>query len=755
MSNPEQLVRTNCRLCGYLCGLTAHLQDGRVTAIEPDPTRYPYDASILMGCRRCQSNLDILDHPQRCNFPQKRAGERGSGEWQRITWEQGLDEIANRLHKLSERYGPETLATSIGGARAQYWPLHRFMNLWGSPNNMGIGQICWNLAIWMGALTFGAPIENELVPEMTACAVLWGVNPAESDNSHLWRTILLFKRAGGRLVVVDPIRTRTAAVADLWLPLRPATDGALALGLLHVIVERNLYDAPFVQTWCHGFDALRERVAEYTPARVEAITGICRDDIIGAAQMYAVKPASLISGRGVDQQGRNSAQTLRALAALRAVTGNVDVPGASHLTETPTCVPEAELELGSELTPTQRAKQLGAERWHLQTYRAHDRLSQHIERSGMRLPLRYLTSTHPNLVWQAMLTGEPYPVRALTVMASNPLLSQADSALIYRALKSLDLLVALELFVTPTAMLADYVLPIAGSLERPVLQTNAGLANIAYGGEQAIQPLYERKTDFDFWRDLGMRMGQQDAWPWASLREAFEYMLKPTGLGWDEFCATGLYYPEPRYYKHAQPNPATGEPYGFATPSGKVELYSQTLSDLSDDPLPGYSPLIHPANAQDGYPLALTTGSRQQPYYASEFRQVSKLRATHPLPRATVCSETAKALGLVEGDVVWIETRKGRVRFVLSVASMVPDLISAEYGWWYPERPAKEPILGGLWISNVNVLTSADAAECDPMLGQWSYTGLPCRMYKATAEETVSFLHPDESALVTKEYYSQ
>ncbi len=290
MSNSEILKRTNCRLCGYLCGMTAHMANGRLSAVEPDPTRYPDDPSIVKGCRRFLSSLEILDHPQRCNYPQKRIGERGGGEWQQVSWEEALDEIAARLRALRDRYGPETLASSIGGARAQYWPLHRFLDLFGSPNNVGIGQICWNLAIWINSITYGSPLENELVPGTTAAAVLWGFNPAESDNSLFWRNIIRFKQAGGQLVVVDPRRTRTAAQADLWLGLQPATDGALALGLLNVILAEAMFDQDMVARWCSGFDELQARAAHFDPARVEEITVLTGRT--WSAQRASTRPAN-------------------------------------------------------------------------------------------------------------------------------------------------------------------------------------------------------------------------------------------------------------------------------------------------------------------------------------------------------------------------------------------------------------------------------------------------------------------------------
>ncbi len=462
-----ELAKTNCRLCGYLCGLIAHVDQGRVVALEPDPSRYPYDAGIVRGCRRCQINLELLDHPDRINFPLKRVGERGSGAWKQISWDQALDEIAHRLTELSDEYGPETLATSIGGPHSVYWPLHRFLNLFGSPNNIGIGQICWNPAIWVNTLTFGWPLENELDPQSTRCAIIWGMNPAESDNSLLWRTILEYSRSGGDLIVVDPRQTRTARRAGTWLSIQPGSDAFLAMGWLQVIIQEGLYDEAFVRQWCSGFDELRTQAAAYTPQVVAAATGLPAEEIVRAARLYArEKPASIITGRGIDQIGANSLPTHRAIACLRAITGNIDIPGASHLAQRPDFVPEIDLELSELLPSAQKNKQLGGDTLCLQTYSGYERVLQETLRSGSRLPHRYMTSAHPNLVWRAMLNDDPYPVRAMIVMGSNPLSAHADTKRIYRALKSLDLLVALELTQTPVTCLADYVLPIAGGLER-------------------------------------------------------------------------------------------------------------------------------------------------------------------------------------------------------------------------------------------------------------------------------------------------
>jgi len=717
------VCKSNCKLCGYLCGLVAHFDaGGTLCKVEADPSRYPYDASIMHRCRRFASNLDILSHPARVNYPLKRAGERGSGQWQRVTWDEALDDVARRLENLKTCYGSETLATCIGGPHDMYWPLHRFLNLFGSPNNIGVGQICWNPAIWVHSLTYGWPIENELDPNLTACAILWGVNPSASDNSLFWQTVMQFSKGDGQLIVIDPRRTRTAAKADMWLQIRPGTDGLLALGMLHIIIEERLYDDEFVRHWCSGFEQLRERVETYPPRHVEGITGIPEAHIVEVARRYAtLKPAAIFSGLGIDQSGYNCTQTLRSLAILRAITGNLAVPGASHLSEMPDFVPEVELELSEILPSTQRQKKLSADLFRLQSFNGYERLTHFTQLHGKRLPVRYLTSAHPHLVWRAMLTREPYPIRALMVMASNPLLSQADTSLICRALKSLDLLVVLELFMTPTAMLADYILPVAGSLETPMLQTNAGVANIAYGGQAALTPLYERRPSFYVWRDLGRRLGQGKYWPWETVEEALDNIFARVGLTWEAFCQTGLYCPPYTYHQY--------KVKGFATPSGKVELYSMLLEELGYDPLPAY---INADGESAIYPLRLMTGVRQQPYYTSEFRQIESLRRTRPMPIVEMDASTADSLGVREGERVWIETSKGRIQHVVGLTKMLAGLVSVEYGWWYPEQSTEQTPLAGVWESNANVLTSAEVEACDPVLGQWSYRTLRCRVYKVS-----------------------
>ena len=714
--------KSNCHQCGYLCGVEVWVGENEtIEKILPDTSRYPYDAQIMNRCRRFSTLLDHLHHPDRVNHPLKRVGKRGSGQWEQISWDEAVDDIAGRLKGLKTEHGAESLATCISAPHAIYWPMHRFLNLWGSPNNIGIGISCWNPRIWVNSLTYGWPTEDELDVDVTRCVILWGINPAESDHSLLWKTINDFKASSGKIIVIDPRRTQTARLAYYYLQIEPGTDGALAMGLLYVIIQENLYDAAFVENWCSGFEALCERVKAYSPENVSKITGVASQTIEQAARLYAdSKPASIFTGLGIDMSGVNCTQTLRAISILRAVTGNLDTPGASYINEKPDFISEMEMELSRIFPQAQREKKLGKDLFLLQRYEGYERLSRETRKHGKELPARYLTSAHPHLAWEAMITGKPYPIRALVTMASNPLLCQADTHRVYEALKGLDLLVCLEHYITPTAMLADYVMPMAGSLEKTMVQTNGGVANLAYGGGAAIRPRYDRCTPYDFWRDLGRRCDQKEHWPWQTLEDALDAMFAPAGISWADVCQKGLYAPAQKYHKY--------ETDGFATPSGKVELASALLEELGHDPLPNYTPI-----AQDdlAFPLQLMTGVRKQPYYSSEFRQVKRLRRRYPDPIVQMAMDTAGKLGFAEGDLIWVETEQGRIRQKLSLVEMRENLVSVDYGWWFPEKGAAEPELGGLWAANANVLTSATTENCDPILGQWNFRTLRCKVYKA------------------------
>ncbi len=724
---------TNCHFCGYCCAFLATVEEGRVVDLEPDPTRYPYDERILAGCRRWKMNLDVLDSPRRVNWPIKRQGARGSGKWERVSWDEALDDIAARLEELRQEHGSGTLASMIGGPHASFWPLHRFMNLFGSPNNMGIGQICWNPRIWMDAITFGWTVEADIRPGLTRALFIWGTNPAQSDNSAFWQAIRAVGADGETMLVcVDPRFTQIASLADIWIPVKPGTDCTLALGMIHVIVEEGLEDRPFVDDWCHGFDELAEHVKAYTPERVGEICSIDSELVVRAARLFAEGRTALVSGRGIDQVGESVAPTHRAICCLRAVTGNVDREGSCILAEASDFTSEVDFELTDLMGPEQRALCLNTGRTPLQCFEGYDLVRSQTQKLGRRLPERYLTSASPDLVLSAMETGKPYPVRALIVNATNPLVTYADTNRVYRALMGLNLIVVIDYYITPTAAIADYVLPCAGAIERPIFQIHGGVANTGYGGPAAVEPYYERKTDYDVFRALGQRLGQGDYWPDETLADAFATQLAPTGWDWSDYCTIGIYHIPPAAEKHRAPGP-DGFPCGFATTTGKIELASELLPQLGGQRLPEQGvpmrlcsdELVERLEARGAHHVTMLTGSRKQPYNASMYLENPKFRAHVPGPVVEMSPVMAELLGFSAGDVALLTTDQGEARFTVALAKMRDDIINVDYGWWHPEWGAPVlPDLGGIWESNVNTLTSCRLQE--PLIGTWAYNAIDC-----------------------------
>jgi len=323
----------------------------------------------------------------------------------------------------------------------------------------------------------------------------------------------------------------------------------------------------------------------------------------------------------------------------------------------------------------------------------------------------------------------------LITAASNPLVIQPNTKLVYKAIKNLDLHVVQDFWMTPTAEIADYVLPAATWLERSSIFNYDDSVNFIYAGEPMIpsrvEGKYERRTDYDLWRGLGIRLGQEEFWPWETLEEALAYRLKPLGFtSVADFLQKrgGILIPPKEEKKY--------EKVGFGTPTGKVELYSTILEKLRYDPLPKYqepveSPISTPELAKD-YPFILITGGRIQPYYHSEWRQVDAARKKRPYPIVQINPETAADLGISDGDWVWIETPIGRIRQKCQLfGGILPQVVHAEHGWWYPELPGEEPGLHGVWESNINVVINDEPQYCSSISGSWTLRGLLCKIYRA------------------------
>ncbi len=727
-----EMKPTVCFWCKAECGLLAKVSNGELLELQEDPAWPIKCYPPTKGCVRRKAAGEYFYHPGRLNFPMKRTGARGEGKWQRITWKDALDEIADKLAHLKERYGAETLGASGGTARTHDEYRARFFNLFGSPNLLGQERICFGPRSIMGDSIVGM-FPNYAVSKDTNCILLLGAEPLKARPMAA-QAIMAAKKRGARMIVIDPCETQSARMADIWLQIRPGTDSALLLGMISVIISERLYNKAFVDTWCYGFEELGERLEEYPLSKVSEITSVSERLIRDAARMYARNgPACAIEGMGLEHS-YTSTQALHARWILSAICGNLDVKGGETQMGPPGFVPTRDMELWERLPEEQWHKMIGADRFRMSSYDAQMIINGNIVRTWGK-PVNEMfhqCQCHTPSAYQAILSGNPYPLTALVTTHSNPMITEIATRTVYDALKSpnLQLYVVNDFFMTPSAELADYVLPCATWLERPDLWSFSDYGSYIWARKAVVPNIvpgkYEHYRDYDIWRELGLRLGQEADWPWATLEEVMDYRLKPLGYTLDTFPRVVVRPLVERKY----------ERQGFGTTTGKVELYSTVLDQLGYDPLPHYlpppeSPAGDPELAGQ-YPYTLITGRRNIFYYHSEWRQVASVRLHYPDPTVRLHPETAAREGIKEGDWVWIETKRGKVRQKAKLFDMMDrDIVDADHGWWFPELPGEDPILHGAFESNINVCMSDDPDQCNAELGSYPLRTALCRISKA------------------------
>ncbi len=707
------------------CGMLVHIKNGRIIKVKGNK-EHPVSQGYI--CARGATAVDFHYHPRRLNYPLKRAGKRGEGKWSQISWDDALDEVAKKLQQIKDKHGSEALAHSRGTYRTDHYFATRFFNLFGSPNIFGAPNICFgNPTAVMTAIYGGLTSTHYISPKSTKCLVLWGGNPAESYPRQ-WSEIIAAKKLGVKIITIDPRFSAAAKHADIWLKIKPGTDCALALAWLNVIIENGIYDQDFVERWTYGFEILHNNIKNYTPTKMAKITLIPEEKIIESAMMYAKNRPALISlGVKIDQLGKNATYATQAQCILRAITGNLDNQGGELMgvdKKLQKVVKDTDMELNNKLSSEQKKKQIGSTKFKLMSQIGYELMTPYVEKTPY-IPVQTACNVaiaHAPSVWRAIISGEPYPVKALIVQANNPLLQATNTKLVYEALEKLDLLVVMDYFMTPTAMMADYVFPAADWLERPVMTTTT-TRNYINVGERAVKPEFQRRTDYQLWRGLGIRLGQEEYWPWKTLEDCYEFRIRPLGYSLKDFSNN-------IFAIKGQVNYMKYEQYGFATPSGKVELYSTIFKKLGYYPLPVYQePAENGLIDAAEYPYILVTGGRVKWFYHSEFRQITQLRDKHPDPLIEINPKTAEKLNIKEGEWVWIETPLGRIKQRAKFSDIPPEVVHAEHSWWFPEKSGNKPSLFGLWESNVNVVISDNPELCDPLTGSWPHRTL-CKIYK-------------------------
>ena len=774
-----------CALCWSRCGCISTVDDGRLVVVEPDP-EHPTGQAL---CAKGRAAPELVHHPDRLLYPLKRTRPKGDTDpgWQRIGWDEALDTITGTLTRLANESGPETVAfgitTTAGTAMQDGFPwVERLRRAFGSPNAAIAMELCGFAKEMMFPHTFGVPMPMADLPR-TGCFILWGHNPGTTWLAHATR-IAGAKARGAKLVVIDPRHAGFAVKADQWLRVRPGSDGALALGLAGVMIAEGRFDRAFVTRWTNGPFLVREdtgrfltgadlgeggdpaeRIAwdsaadaplrydgrrgayeredaalalegryeipgphgtlacrpafdlyaalcrQYPPERVEAITGVPAAQISETARLIGTSgPVSFYAWAGLEMQATAS-QTNRAIALLYALTGSFDADGGNVVHAK---VPTNDVMSIDLLPETLRSKTLGVAERPLGP-----------ESQGW---------INTDALYEAILDGRPYPVRALVNFGKNILYTHADGARGARALAALEFMVHADLFMNPTAEHADIVLPVASAWEREGLCTDFLVDEEASAWLQlrpaVVEARGEARSDTWIAFALAERLGLGNLFWQGNIDAALQHQIAPSGVTLEELRANpqGLTTALPvQRRKYAET--VDGTPAGFDTPSGKVEIYAEHFLDHGYEPLPDY---VEPALGTGGdadlsaFPLVLT-GGKTPHFLHSQNRNQPSLRRHEPDPLVEINPETAAAHGIDEGDWVALTTPHGslraRARFS---AKLHPEVVSATHGWWQACEALSLPGYPTAGGANLNAAIGNETA--DPIGGCVPLRAYRCRL---------------------------
>jgi anaerobic selenocysteine-containing dehydrogenase len=669
MAEKIRWIKTHCaRLDHGGCGLLVGVKQNRIVKIKGDPDGYLNRGYI---CPKGLASADRLTHPNRLRYPLKRSGKRGEGKWKRISWDEALQTITERLGSIREKYGARSVAFCQGMPKGlEHFVLIRLAYIFGSPNVVVYQDVCHGPREITGLHTCGFyPVAD--FHHRSKLALLWGSNITSTNEEGEICSLLLDQiKSGTKLMVIDPRKTELADKAIHWLQIRPGTDNALALAFLNIIIQEELYDKVFVENWTHGFQQLATHVSQYTPEQVSNITWIAPDLIRNAARLYATsRPAAVQWGNAIEHNV-NTFDTLRGMVSLMAVCGNLDVPGGNIQANDPEILGLGEF-VRADLIPSRKKEMIHA---HFQT-------------------IPRLMTVPPSYFKRAVLDEVPYPVKAAYFQCTNPLTGYANSRETHESLKKLDFLVVSDIFMTPTAAFADIVLPAATQFEF----NDIGHYGLGHGyilaRPKIVDPMEECWPDIKILNELGKSLTPQEYW-YSDYEDMLDELLAPGGINYAQFVKKGYLKGEDRFRKY--------ETAGFKTTSGRVELVLTKAEDFNVPSMPQFSKTPE-ADAPD-YPLILIS-TKNPDYLHSSYRWIERLRKRSPDPVSEIHPDTAKELGIHEGEEVIIKTRWGEMRQIAHLTDRIhPKVVNAAYGWWFPEATADSQYQ---WKrSNFNMLTS-------------------------------------------------
>ncbi|MCL5958807.1 MAG: molybdopterin-dependent oxidoreductase [Chloroflexi bacterium] len=699
---PEKKVVTSvCGICPGACGVDVELVDGKIDRILP---RKDHPMGIV--CVRGAHAKEIVYSPDRLQHPLARVGEKGEGRFERITWDDAFGRIVEKLEEIKRTVGPEAVMTYMGrgvfdtslvdpfapkgldsnSSKSLIFPF-------GSPNNCGCGSLCFvSKGLLAPIPTLGLPMRDAVADYGNAnLIVVWGANPATDSPPIVMRKILEAKKRGAKVLVIDHMRNEMASKADQFIPIRSGTDGALALGMMNVIIQEGLYDREFVENWTVGFKELSRYVREFSPKEVAGITRVPEEVVVEAARaIAATRGTTLCSYTGLEYSNCG-VQSIRAVLALWGICGHLDEPGGLVLRP-----------LGkspyrrTDIEPPEGVKPIGADKYPLFV--------------DLTKSAQFMEAP------RAILHGDPYPIKALLVFGASILTGYPNPELWKRCLAKLDLLVCVDRFMTADARYADFVLPATTYFENHAYQHYPNYVQLR---NRVVEPLGEARSDYNIMAEFTRRLGYGHLYP-QSEEDLVEFVLKDHPVSLEELRAhpEGVRFgkKEVTYKKYEKGSlRADGKP-GFETPSGKMEIVSRMLMDYGYDGLPTYTePVEGPQSERNAavksrYPLVLNTGARIQSTFRSQHLNIPGLLKLQPEPFVLMHPVDARDRDIKNGDRVWVESPRGRVPFTAKVTDAVlPGAVEVNVG-------GGSPIQAQAWRdANANYLTDPD--NRDPISG--------------------------------------
>ena len=641
-------VRTLCEMCVWRCGVVARVKDGRVVKLDGNPD-HPHSRGVL--CPRGQAGLGLIYDPDRIKFPMKRVGERGSGKWQRITWEQALDYVAQQMLSIKQKFGPQAMifSTTHNLVQTQF---ENLLNAYGSPNYGTQRSLCFNSMIASNLFTFG--IEEPARDYEGVKFILYtGRNLLEAISNSETQDLVRALEAGAKVVVCDPRFTKTAAKASEWLPIRPGGDLAFLLALAQVIIQEKRYDADFVQKNTVGFEEFATSVMGYTPEWAAPKCDVPAETIRRLArEMAGAAPHVFVHPNWRTSNFLNSFQAERVIAVLNALMGNWNKPGG--LCDAGGGEGEGLGGIAQPPYPPITAQRLDGVPW--------------------KYPLVPLKLGVFQALRDAVLSGQPYQARGWFVYRQNPAQSLPDRARTIAAFNKLDLLVTIDVTMNDTAWYSDVVLPEASYLER--YDPLAVLENKAFIRQPVVRALYESRSGLWIFRQIGLRLGLGDYFNYADEEAYIRAQLEPLKVSLEEIKAKG-FAPIP-----AEPTADAEKELVFNTPSGKIEIASSALAAGKFPPLPRWEEPPVPGPDQ----FFLLTGkvaqhtqfaTQNNPYLADLFPENALWINTHE----------AEKRGIKDGDLVLVESDVGKVMIKAYVTERIrPDCVFATQGYGHQSK---------------------------------------------------------------------